>query len=47
MEQKKGCTKCKKSLSKLQWYMIGLSIYVFVATIYGTIKIVENIISLF
>ena len=47
MEQEIGCSKCKKGFSTKQWYLVGLSLYILVASIYGTIKIVENIISLF
>jgi len=47
MEQEKKCSKCGKGISKRQWYLVGLSLYILITTIYGTIKIVENIISLF
>jgi|LakMenE18May11ns_1017448.scaffolds.fasta_scaffold9911336_1 hypothetical protein len=47
MEKEKGCSKCKKGFSNRQWYLVGLSLYILVASIYGTIKIVENILSIF
>ena len=47
MEQEKKCSKCKKGFSKKQWYMVFLSIYVLFATVYGTIKLVGDIVKLF
>lgn len=47
MENKKNCKTCNKGISQKQWYLVILSIYILVASVYGTVKIVENIISLF
>ena len=38
MEQEKGCSKCKKGFSTKQWYLVGLSLYILVASIYTHCK---------
>jgi hypothetical protein len=47
MTQEKKCSKCNKGFSKKQWYLVFLSIYILIASVYGTIKIVSDIVSLF
>lgn len=49
MEQKPTCKKCQasKMLVKNNWFFITLSLYIFFASIYGTIQIFKNISSLF
>lgn len=47
-EQKKECGSCKnKSTLKNNWFVITLSMYILIATVYGTVSIVKNLISLF
>lgn len=46
-EPKKGCQTCKKSGGKLTWTMLILSFYVLFSSIYGTVKLVKEIISFF
>lgn len=41
-----GCNTCKKGLSKSQVGLIFFSMYIFISAIYGTYKILENIINL-
>jgi hypothetical protein len=50
MEQKKatqtdGCQTCKKGLSKTQVGLIFFSMYIFASAIYGTYKIIENLMN--
>lgn len=49
--KEQGCSSCKdKGKDKLtsgQGWMLALSIYILLASVYGTIKIFENISSLF
>ena len=40
--EKKKCNTCKKGLNKSHWFMIILSLYLFLASIYGTIQIIKN-----
>jgi hypothetical protein len=52
METKKatevtGCNTCKKGLNKKQYGLIIFSMYIFASTIYGTYKIIENLINYF
>jgi hypothetical protein len=42
-----GCKTCKKGLSSTQKWMMVFAFYIFGASIYGTIKIVQEIIKLF
>ena len=42
-----GCKSCKDSLSKTQKGVLVISVYMFGTSIYGTIKLVEYLISLF
>lgn len=45
---KKECNTCKqKSINPTQWIIIMSSFYILFAAIYGTIKLVQNILSLF
>lgn len=44
--QKKIAKSCKKGLSKTHWSIIGLSIYMFGTSIYGTIKLIQLLFSL-
>jgi hypothetical protein len=36
-----GCNTCKKGLSKTQKLLVGLSFYILISSIYGTIKILQ------
>lgn len=42
-----GCKTCKKGLSTMQKWMVAVSFYILGASIYGTFKIIEDIIKLF
>lgn len=42
-----GCKTCKKGFSTTQKIMVGVSFYIFGASIYGTIKIIELLVNLF
>ena len=46
-QEKKGCQSCKSGVSKSTWYMLILSFYILFTSIYGTIKLVKEIISFF
>lgn len=47
-EQNKECNTCKqKSIKPSQLVMIVSSFYILFAAIYGTIKLVQNLLSLF
>jgi hypothetical protein len=43
----KECSQCKENLNSIQTGMLILSIYVLVASIYGTIKLFELVTSYF
>jgi hypothetical protein len=43
----KECKTCKKGLSKTQISMTIVSFYILFAAIYGTIKVVKDLISIF
>lgn len=45
--QVEGCKQCKKGLNTSQKWMLGLAFYIFGASIYGTVKIIQEIIKLF
>jgi hypothetical protein len=46
-QPEKECKTCKqKSLTPGQWAMIISSFYILFASIYGTIKLVENLLTL-
>lgn len=45
--QTKECNQCKKGLSKAQIGMVIFSGYLLVSAIYGTYKIVENLLNIF
>lgn len=52
MEQKKatqvnGCKQCKKGLNLTQKVLIGLSVYVFLSSVYGTIEIIKFLYNFF
>jgi hypothetical protein len=52
METKKatevtGCNTCKKGLSETQKWVVALSMYMFITSIYGTIVLIKNIVDLF
>jgi hypothetical protein len=52
METKKatevtGCNTCKKGLSETQKWVLALSMYMFITSIYGTIVLIKNIVDLF
>ena len=42
-----GCKTCKKGLSDTQKWVLALSIYMFMTSIYGTIVLIKNVIDLF
>jgi len=46
-EKKKECSKCNKGLSKSQWSLFTLSMYLLVSSLYGTYIMISKIISLF
>ena len=47
-QPKKECKSCKrKTLSKTHWFMVISSVYLLFASIYGTIKLIKEIINLF
>ena len=47
-QPKKECKSCKrKTLSKTHWIMVISSIYLLFASIYGTIKLIKELINLF
>lgn len=48
MEQKEAeCTTCKNPFNGVQKGILVLSVYILISSIYGTIKIVEELSSLF
>lgn len=47
-QPKKECKTCKrKSLSKSHWIIVISSFYLLFASVYGTIKLIKELISLF
>jgi hypothetical protein len=47
-QPKKECKTCKsKKLSKAHWFMVISSLYLLFASIYGTIKLIKELINLF
>lgn len=47
-ENKKDCQTCKnKGLSGGQWVMVGVSSYILLSSIYGTVQLVKLLIDLF
>ena len=52
MEEKKAtqvnqCKQCKKGLSNTQKGLVVLSFYIFISSIYGTIKLIQLLSDLF
>ena len=47
MEQEKGCTTCKKGLSNQQIGLGIISLFILGTSIYGTINLIQKIISFF
>jgi hypothetical protein len=47
MENKEECKTCKKGLSGMHWTMIIVSFYILFASIYGTVKLIGEIMSNF
>jgi hypothetical protein len=46
--EKKECKSCKrKTLSKTHWFMVVSSVYLLFASIYGTVKLIKELINLF
>lgn len=43
----KKCNTCKKGLKPTHWAMMLFSVYILIASVYGTIEIVKFIINLF
>ena len=47
-DNEKECKSCKrKSLSKTHWLMVITSVYLLFASIYGTVKLIKDLINLF
>lgn len=47
-QPKKECKTCKsKKLSKIHWLIMISSFYLLFASIYGTVKLIKELISLF
>jgi hypothetical protein len=47
-QPKKECKSCKrKTLSKSHWLMVITSVYLLFASIYGTVKLIKELINLF
>jgi len=46
-ESTKECSSCKKGVNKIQKGMLVLSLYILGSSVYGTIKLIELIKSLF
>jgi hypothetical protein len=45
-EEKKECKSCKrKTLSKTHWFMVISSVYLLFASIYGTVKLINELIN--
>ena len=42
-----GCKTCKKGLSSTQKWMMVLAFYMFGAAVYGTVKMIQEIVNLF
>lgn len=43
MEKKSGCKSCKKEgLGKSEWILLIFSLYIFAASVYGTIQFIKN-----
>jgi hypothetical protein len=42
-----NCKTCKKGMNKNQWGLLILGLYMIGTTIYGTIAIIKDIISIF
>lgn len=48
MKQKKeNCKTCNKGISNNQKFMIGVSVFILMTSIYGTIEIVKKVVGLF
>jgi hypothetical protein len=43
----KKCKACKKGFKATHWAMLLFSVYILIASIYGTIKIAQILINLF
>jgi hypothetical protein len=46
-ENKKDCKTCNGVLNLTQKYLIGLSLYILGSSIYGTIILIQKLISFF
>jgi hypothetical protein len=46
MEEKK-CSTCSKGLNIPQWSMLVFSFYILIAAIYGTVKMLQDLYSMF
>lgn len=42
-----GCQTCKKGLSTMQKWMVAMSFYILASAIYGTFKLIQDIVHLF
>lgn len=47
MENNKECKTCKKGLTTTHWTMVIASFYILFAAVYGTVKLVQNIMNSF
>jgi hypothetical protein len=46
-QPKKSCKSCKKGLSKGNWVMVAISMYMLFSSIYGSIKLFKEITTYF
>jgi tRNA splicing ligase len=46
-ENKENCKTCKGVLNLTQKYLMGLSLYILGSSIYGTVILIQKLISLF
>jgi hypothetical protein len=46
-ENKEGCKSCRKNMNNGQKFMIVFSVYILSVAVYGTIKLVEEIMTMF
>lgn len=47
MQKEKGCGTCKKRLNNTQIFMTVLSFYILLTSIYGSVKLFNELISIF
>ena len=47
MEEKENCKSCKGVLNITQKYLFGVSIYILITSIYGTVVLIEKLLAWF